>query len=183
MSKTKVITGKVRLSYPHLFTPAAAEGSTEEKYSASLIIDKGDTKTLNAINQAIEAAKEEGKANKWGGKIPGNLKLPLRDGDTDREDDEAYQDKMFVNATSKRKPGVVDQRKQKIEDETVIYAGCYVRASLNFFPFNANGNKGIAVGLNNIQKWADGEALAGGSSAEEDFDEIEIEETDLDDLI
>src|SRR5690606_35137469 len=109
---------------------------------------KSDTKTIKAIEQAIEQAKEEGKP-KWGGKVPGNLKTPLRDGDLEREDDEAYADSYFINASSKTAPGVIDQNKIKLTDSTTVYSGCYVRVSINFYPFNTNGNKGIAAGLNN----------------------------------
>ena len=105
---TKVITGKVRFSYANVFTPKTDESGTE-KYSVSIIIDKDDKKTLRAIERAIENAKKNG-ISKFGGKIPGNLKLPLRDGDIDRPDDENYQDCYFLNATSKDAPQVVDRR-------------------------------------------------------------------------
>lgn len=188
MSETKFVTGKVRLSYPNLFEAKSIEGS-DPKFSASLIIDKDDKVTLDKYKKALEAAIAEGEAklkNK-SGNIPKNLKKPLRDGDTDREDDPAYENKYFLNANSNRKPQCVDQRKQPIANPEDLYPGCYVRASLTLFAFNTNGNLGIAVGLNNVQKWAEGEPLAGGSSAEEDFDELDVEADDLigndDDLI
>ena len=89
-NSTKVVTGVVRLSYEHVWEPASVNGSNP-KYSVSLIIPKSDTKTIAAINQAIDNAIRDGAA-KFGGKIPpkGALKLPLRDGDTERED-EAYR--------------------------------------------------------------------------------------------
>ena len=118
--------------------------------------------------ETIEEAKEEGK-KKWGGTIPKKLKLPLRDGDEEREEDEAYQGHFFINANSTKKPGIVDADLNPIMDKDEFYSGCYGRASINFYPFDAAGNKGIAVGLNNLQKTEDGERLAGGSSAEDDF--------------
>ena len=106
----------------------------------------------------------------WGGKVPANLKLPLRDG-AEREDEaEEYVGKMFLNASSKTKPGIVDDNLNEILDPTQVYSGCYGRGSLNFYPFNSNGNKGIAVGLNNVQFLEDGEPLGGArASAEADF--------------
>lgn len=95
LNKTKVITGKVRASYAHIFEPHSMQEGQEAKYSISLIIPKSDTSTIKAIEQAIEAAKEEGKVSKFGGKVPANLKLPLRDGDTEREDDVNYQRRLF----------------------------------------------------------------------------------------
>ena len=138
------------------------------KYNISILIDKSDKKTIDKINAAIEEAKEEGK-KKWGGTIPKKLKLPLRDGDEEREEDEAYQGHFFINANSTKKPGIVDADLNPIMDKDEFYSGCYGRASINFYPFDAAGNKGIAVGLNNLQKMEDGERLAGGSSAEDDF--------------
>lgn len=167
VNDTKVITGKVRFSYAHVFEPASINGS-EEKYSVSIIIDKEDKKTISAIEKAVEAAKQAGMA-KFGGKIPGSLKLPLRDGDVDREDDEVYAGKMFINANAKTKPGLVDKKGRPIIDPTEFYSGCYGYASITFYAFNSNGNKGIACGLNNIMKTEDGEPLGGRSKAEDDF--------------
>lgn len=169
MSTTKVITGKVRFSYAHVFEPSAIEEGQEKKYSVSIIIPKKDTKTLNKIKEAIQAAAEEGKA-KFGGTIPKNYKNPLRDGDEEREDDENYAGCMFINANSTRKPGLVDADLNPIMDKDEFYSGCYGRSSVNFYAFNVSGNKGVACGLNNLQKLEDGERLGGGgASAEEDF--------------
>lgn len=176
---TKVITGKCRLSYVHLFEPAAAQEGGEKKYSVSLIILKSDKATLAKIKAAIEVAKEQGKNSKYGGKVPANLKLPLRDGDVERPDDEAYANSYFINATSKQKPGLVDKDLNPILDQADLYSGCYGRASINFFPFNTSGNKGVACGLNNVQKLAEGEALGGRSRAEDDFSDGVEDDDDL----
>jgi len=167
---TKVVTGKVRFSYVAVFQPKAMDEKSEPKYSVSIIIPKSDKATLDRINKAIEAAKVAGKAKLADktGKIPANIKIPLRDGDTDRPDDEAYADSFFINASSNRRPGVVDAQLNEIIAPEDFYSGCYGRASLNFYAFNANGNKGIAAGLQNLQKLAEGEPLA-GASAEQDF--------------
>ena len=173
-NSTKVVTGVVRLSYEHVWEPASVNGSNP-KYSVSLIIPKSDTKTIAAINQAIDNAIRDGAA-KFGGKIPpkGALKLPLRDGDTERED-EAYRDAYFINANSTTAPQIVDCSVQPILDRSEVYSGCYARVSINFYAFNSNGNRGIACGLGNIQKVRDGEPLGGKTSAADDF------ATDLDD--
>jgi len=163
----KVITGKVRFSYANVFEPKSINGS-EPKYSVSLIIPKEDKVTIDKIKAAIEVAKQEG-LSKLGGKIPANLKTPLRDGDIDRPDDPAYANSYFVNANSTIRPGIVDANLQPIIDSTEFYSGCYGRASIVFYAYNANGNKGIACGLQNLQKLEDGEPLGGRSRAEDDF--------------
>lgn len=167
---TKVVTGKVRFSYLHVWEPTSIEEGQEKKYSVSLIIPKSDKATIAKLNKAIEAAKEAGKA-KLGGKIPANLKTPLRDGDIERPEDEAYAGCLFLNANCKTKPGVVDKNLNPIMSQDDLYSGCYGRASVTFYAFNTSGNKGIACGLNNLMKLEDGESLGGRSTAESDFAE------------
>jgi hypothetical protein len=176
---TKVITGKVRFSYLHVFEPTAIDEGQEKKYSVSLIIPKSDKKTIAAINKAIEAAKEAGKTSKFGGKIPANLKTPLRDGDEERPDDEAYEGSFFLNANCKTRPGLVDKHLQPIMNQDDLYSGCYGRASVTFYAFNTSGNKGIACGLNNLMKLEDGESLGGRQTAENDFAEYAESADDL----
>lgn len=167
---TKVITGKVRFSYAHVFEPVTMAEGQDAKYQVSLIIPKSDLATLEKIEKAVEAAKVVGKDKiSKNGKIMPGLKMPLRDGDEERPDNPEYANSMFVNCSSKIKPGIVDKDLNPIMSQDEFYSGCYGRASINFYAFNNAGNRGIACGLNNLQKLADGEALAGGASAEEDF--------------
>ena len=171
---SEVVTGTVRLSYANVWTPRAANEGSEPKYSASIIIPKADTATVDAIKKAIEVAIQEG-VGKFGGKIPPRttLKLPLRDGDEERPDDEAYKNAYFLNATSKLAPGIVDKHVQPILDHSEVYSGVYARVSLNFYAFNTSGNRGVACGLGNIQKIRDGEPLGGKTAPSADFGSIE----------
>ena len=169
VNRTKVITGKnTRLSYFHGWEPVSINGGAE-KYSVSVLIPKDDTETINAINAAVDAAIEEGIA-KFGGKKPNKaaIKLPLRDGDEER-DDEAYKGCYFVNANSTTAPQIVDQQVNPIIDRNEVYSGVYARVSISFYAFNSNGNKGVACGLGNIQKVKDGEPLGGRTNAADDF--------------
>ncbi len=170
---TKVITGpKTRWSYANIWEPKSINGGTP-KYSVSLIIPKSDDKTLAKIKAAIEAAYQEGESKlKGNGKsVPAlsAIKIPLRDGDIERPDDPAYADSYFINANSASAPGIVDAKCEPILTRSEVYSGVYGRASINFYAFNSNGNKGIACGLNNLQKIKDGEPLGGKASAEDDF--------------
>ena len=169
VNPTKVVTGVVRLSYANVWEPKSINGGAE-KYSVSLIIPKADTKTLGAIQKAIDAAIYEGRG-KFGGKVPSKatLKLPLRDGDVDRPDDEAYTNCYFVNANSSSAPEIVDKSLNPVLNRSEVYSGVYARVSINFYAFNSNGNRGIACGLGNIQKVRDGEPLGGKTSASDDF--------------
>ena len=145
----KVITGPdTRWSYANVWEPKSINGGTP-KYSVSLIIPKSDTKTLTKIQAAI--------------------KTPLRDGDTERPDDPAYAGCYFVNANATSAPGIVDVDRNPILTRSEVYSGVYGRASITFYAFNSSGNRGIACGLNNLQKVRDGEPLGGKASAESDF--------------
>lgn len=165
-NNTKVIV-PCRFSYLHCWEPDSVNGG-DPKYSVSAIIPKSDTKTVNAIKAAIEQAKKD-SVSKWGGKVPANLKLPLRDGDIDRPDDEAYAGCYFFNANSRQAPQVVDSKVQPILDQSEVYSGCYGKISVTFYGYNSNGNRGIAAGLGNIQKLKDGESLGSRTSAADDF--------------
>ena len=174
INPTKVITGvNTRWSYVNAWEPKSINGGAP-KYSVSLIIPKSDTKTIEKIQAAIQAAYDEGQDKlKGNGKsVPALsvLKTPLRDGDAERPDDEAYADSYFINANSGTAPGIVDADRQPILDRSEVYSGVYGRASINFYAFNSNGNKGSACGLNTLQKFKDGEPLGGKSRAEDDFD-------------
>ena len=173
-----LVTGKVRLSYEHIWEPASINDS-DEKYSVSLIIPKSDTKTVKDIQNAVEQAKQDGKA-KFGGRIPANLKLPLRDGDIERPDDEAYKDCYFINCNSKEQPQIVDRKVKPILDRNEFYSGCYGRASISVYAYNVNGNRGIAASVNSVQKIRDGEPLGGRTRAEDDFEAYEDEDEDDD---
>ena len=170
---TKVITGvNTRWSYANVWDPKSINGGAP-KYSVSLIIPKSDTATVNKVKAAIQAAYEEGEAKlKGNGKtVPALsiLKTPLRDGDLERPDDATYANAYFINANSATAPGIVDADRNPILERSEVYSGVYGRASINLYAFNSNGNKGIACGLNNLQKLRDGEPLGGKSRAEDDF--------------
>ena len=178
----KVITGKdTRWSYCNVWEAKAINGGTP-KFSVSLLIPKTDTVTVKKIKAAIQAAYREGEA-----KLKGNgktvppltaIKTPLRDGDAERPDDPAYAGHYFLNANSATAPGIVDADCQPILTRSEVYSGVYGRASISFFAFNSSGNRGVACGLNNLQKIRDGEPLGGRASAESDFSDFDDEDDD-----
>ena len=187
VNPTKVVTGECRFSYANLWEAKAMDENSKPKYSVweaksinggtpkfsvSLIIPKSDTKTIEKVKAAIQAAYDEGKSKLSNGKsVPSlnSIKTPLRDGDIDRPDDEAYANSYFINANSIIAPGIVDADRQQILTHSEIYSGIYGRASITFYAFNTKTSRGIACGLQNVQKLRDGEPLGGHSSAEEDF--------------
>lgn len=178
---TKVVTGLVRLSYVQIFSKRSFTEGTDAKYSLCVLVPKKDTKTLKKIQAAMKSAAEEGISTKFNGKKPSNLHMPLRDGDEERADEAPeYKGMYFFNCKSDRKPGIVDKDCNEILDPDKVYSGCWGRVSVNFYPYSVNGNKGVAVGLNNVQKLKDDQRLGGAAaSAEDDFnDDFEFSEDD-----
>lgn len=174
---TLVVTGKdTRWSYANVWQPKSINGG-KEKYSVSLIIPKSDTKTVESVKKAIKAAYEAGefKLRDSKGNIPplDRIHNPLRDGDTDKPDDAAYKDSYFINAKSDNAPGIVDINKQDIIDTSEVYSGVYGRAAINFYAYNTNGSKGIACGLQHLQKIKDGPILGNRTKAEDVFDDLD----------
>ena len=125
MAKSQVVTGKVRFSYVNIFKSRSFTDSGEAKYSICLLIPKKDTKTIAKIEKALDDTKKKGIAEKWGGKLPKNLHLPLRDGDEERADEAPeYKGMYFLNATCREKPGIVDENGNEILDPSEVYSGC-----------------------------------------------------------
>jgi hypothetical protein len=179
ISETSVRLGEVRFCYANVFTPRANEDGTPGKYSVQVLVPKTDTQAVELIRAGVEAAKQQGVTSKWNGKMPpaSKLKLPLRDGDEEFPDAEEYRGMYFFNATSPadRAPGVRVLENGLISealDGEDFYSGCYGCITVGFFPYSSNGNLGVAAGLNNLIKTRDGEKLAGGHSAEEDFGDL-----------
>ena len=154
---TRVITGEdTRFSYPNVFEPRSINGG-EPQYDICLLIPKTDTATVNAIRASMEAAYRSGTGTLQGkGPVPpmDAIRLPLRDGDLERPDDPAYAGCWFMNARAdvNHRPGIVDAQAKPIQDRSEFYSGCYGRASVSFFVYNRNGNRGIGCRLNNLQK-------------------------------
>lgn len=178
---TSMIIGPARFSYLNALVAKAAPGSQKAKFSVCLLIPKKDKDLKKRIDAAIAAAVTAG-ADKLRGTKQAKWKMPLRDGDEERDDDENYAGHWFINASSDQKPGFVDKDRQPILDAEEIYSGMYGRASVNFYAFNTAGNVGIACGLNNLQKLKDGENLTGRKRAEDDFADGAVFEDEADDL-
>jgi len=179
ISETNIRIGEVRFGYCHLFTPRKKEDGSDDKFGCQILIPKSDTETVKLINEAIEVAKKNGVSTKWNGKLPPASKLttPLRDGDEENPDDDTYRDMWIMNASTglARKPGLrVLENGQLTEalDEEDIYSGMWGCATVSFFPYNSNGNVGVACALNNVVRTRHGERLAGGRTADQDFGDL-----------
>ena len=164
-----VITPEFRVSFPFVFRPQKAmEAGKDPKYAVTMLFPKGtDLSKLKAAANAVVAEKWGADKTKW----PKGMRTPFRDqGEKEFSGYEAGA--IFVTATSKQRPGVVDAQVQDIIDESQFYAGCYARATIRAFAYDQAGNRGVAFGLQNIQKLRDGEPLGGRSRPQDDFEPL-----------
>lgn len=181
-SATKIRIGEVTLSYAFLFHKRMNPDGTEGKYSTAVLIPKSNTQAVTLINEAVEAARQAGKTEKFGGKIPANIKTPLRDGDEEHPDDGHYAGMYFLNCSSDRKPDLKVLENGHLSDaldEDDVYSGAIGAITLTFYPYAVQGNKGIGCGLGNFVKTKDGERLSGGSTGAEDFADLTDEDDEL----
>jgi len=180
---TRVVTNKVRLSFPHLFEPYSIDGEQEAKYSVMLLIPKSDKATLKALRDAEAQAAENGKTSKFKNKAV-NAPSIIKDGDEDGSADD-YPEReghyyMTVSSNAKIRPGVVDRNVQPILDQSEVYSGTYAKVSVTAFPYTFGANKrGVSFGLNNVQVIGGGESLGGGKRAEEEFEALSDEDSNL----
>lgn len=185
--RVKVKLKNVIASYPNVFKPKEAEDGKKPKYSCSFLIDKSDKETVQALKDGIAQLRKEA-AVKWfkgnEAKIPSTFKNGLRDGE--EKDSEEYEGRYFVNTSSSTRPGVVDRKGNTLTEDgegaAEFYAGCKCHATVTLYLFEKDGNRGIAVGLNNIMKVGEGNRLAGKSSVNDDFaDELSSAENEAED--
>jgi hypothetical protein len=174
-----VVTGKVRLSYVHLFTPYARPNGGDPKYSTTILIPKSDIATKQRIDAAVNAAIQHGVAERFNGVRPPVIAIPVHDGDGVRPSDgmpfgEECKGHWVLTASSKDAPDVVDINLQAILSQTEIYSGVYARVSIRFFPYANSGKKGVGCGLGPVQKLEDGEPLGGRISAASAFGDAPV---------
>jgi hypothetical protein len=187
MSETRVVTGKVRLSFPNLFEPKQVNGEGDPKYSVMLLIPKSDTATVKALKEAEAQAAANGKTTKFKGKDL-NADSVIKDGDEDGSAEDYPERKghlyMTVSSSQKYRPGVVDRRVQPIMDQSEVYSGVYAKVSMTAFPYTYGATKrGVSFGLNNVQVLGGGDSLAGGKRADEEFEAVADDESGSDDSL
>lgn len=156
---TGIRIGEVRFSYARVLEP-----NDKGKYSCCILIPQEDEEALDLIEDAIEAAKQKGSDRFWKGKVPKDVRTPLRDGDEDHPEDDAFAGMMFLNASNNYQPKVVkkdDFGFENIDDPAEFYSGCWGAVTLEFYPYDNSGNRGVAVSLGNILKTRDDTRLAG----------------------
>lgn len=173
MSKIKM--QGVRLSFPSLFQFGSFGGNSTNKYEATFILDKDkDATTIEAINVEIKKLIKDS----FKGKSVGDDKICLKDGD-DSERAE-FQGMMSIKASTKKRPLIINQDKSPIvEEDNIIYAGCYVNAIISLWAQDNQYGKRINGQIEGIQFHSDGEPFGDSTSATvNDFDSFDDSDQD-----
>lgn len=179
----KIVLQNVRGSFVYLQAPRKKDNGDDGKYGMQILISKSDpqVKKLNTLIKKVlvEAVGEEAA------KKLGKFKLPMRDGDDER-DGEEYEGMYFMNANAARKPGLVNKNGEPadVDDiEEYCYSGAYFHASVNVYYFKAidGGKPGVALGLNNVMLRKKGERLDGSVSAVSEFEDFAGGDDDFED--
>jgi len=153
----KVLTPEFRISFPSVFEKAPQmdpKAKPEDaKYEITMLFPKNtDISKLRAL--AVEAAVKQWGADKT--KHPANLRNPVRDGE-EKSKNAGYAGHFFAKASTKRQPGIYNLQHEDIIDRELLYGGCYCRAQLTAYTYDFNGNRGVAFGMESLQKLRDGE--------------------------
>ena len=167
----KVITNRVRMSFLNWASPKKNELNGKDEFGAELLIPKSDEATI----KSIKIAMKEAIVAKFGDKIPGNLRNPLKDGDTATKADgsplaDYYKGHCFLRTKSNEQPGVIDSDNNKLTNANDFVSGDYGRASMTAFAYDTTANKGVSFYLQNLLFTDKGESFGGGrASASDDF--------------
>lgn len=167
---SNIVIKNVRLSYENLLEPRAANIGDEPTYGTAILIPKkladgSDNPLVDEIKKAISAEIAEGVVKKWGGKRPGNIRVPLRDGDDEKPTEESYAGMWFMNGkgpkAGKNPPLLLDAKGSQTYSSDVIYSGVNAHLQVNFYAYDSNGNKGVACGIASVMGLGTGEPLSG----------------------
>lgn len=177
MASKYVVTPVARLAFPALFTPQVNKQAPNAApmYGCTLLIPKNlvgkDKEAFDRIVALVtEAARDEFGDKLKDPKFRAALRNPVQDGDTKAEWD-GYAGHHFVRCKSKLQPTILGADNNPIDkmNQDRIYAGCYVRANINAFAYDSNGNRGVSIWFNAIRFEADGEPFSGRIDAERTF--------------
>jgi len=174
-ANTRIVVKDARMAYIHLLEPRAAAEGAEPKYSVTLIIPKTDEAGIATIKAAMKAAV----AKKFGDKPPKGLRNPLRDGDEKDGDSGEYmkgdefRGNWYLSASSKKPVRAQAGKARLPATEDHLQSGNYGAAELNFYGYDAAGNRGVAAGLNGVWITRKGEPLGSGAT---DWGVIEAED-------
>lgn len=149
--------------------------SKDGNYSLMLVFDGdediGDIKTIVQRAAIKKFGKDEVKRLMRRGKFS----LPWRDaGDYEEKYGEPFEEgKIMISAKSSSAPGVVDKHAKAMMKQQDFYPGCKARMSVYAHAFDTNGNQGVTLLLNNVQKIGEGKRIAGSRmDAEDEFEPV-----------
>jgi hypothetical protein len=172
-----------RACFVHLFEPYAMKEDKAKQYSITLSFDAEAvaSKELKNLKQACIAAAmaKFGKTEDEVKKLvkAGRLKMPWRDNAEYEEYGAPFNEPglfcAFKTSGDGQPPQIVDKSATPVMDRNKVYSGMFARVTYSPWGYDSNGNKGVTLILNNVQKTAEGERLAGRPDATDEFDAVD----------
>jgi hypothetical protein len=180
------LTPPGRVSFPELYQPKAAAPNATPKFSLLLMfklddMSEDEKNLLNAMKKAANDACVAEFGINIGKEYRGEpIASPFKK--SEKKPEYMPPGYIYVRLSGKKKPGVLDQAKQAIPEhaENGIYGGCWAHVSYGVYTYDINGNRGVAFGLNSIQKLRDDEPF--GSNPDDEFDVIEQPSSEADEF-
>lgn len=159
-----------RVSFPTLWVPKPYQNKPPQFSVVHLWPKDTDLSSLKAA--ARKAAIE-----KFGEKLPPNLKSPFRDGSEKAHLDGYGPGIIFMRSSSgeDKQPKILYGPKlEPVLDRSKIYAGCYCDAIVSpwVYDHKDSGSKGVSFNLLAIRFVRDGEAFGGGNADMDLFEEL-----------
>ena len=152
---TKVVIKDVIGSYVYL-REARENQNGEKDYSMQIILPKNHPQFGEKIKLSM-------------------LKIPLRDGDTEKENSPEYKNCYFFNAKAKKQPQIVNKYNEFASEKDLddyCYSGATFCVSVNFYAFDKNGNRGVSAALNAVMLRKQTERIDGSVNAQAEFGEF-----------
>lgn len=173
-TSARLVLPKVRLAFPAIFSPQAI-GDGEPAYGAKFPIDPASP-VVNQIEAIMLAVANE----KWGAKGGQILEVLKSKGDV------AFQQKPYTNKNGEPydgfenmfflstrnpdlRPGAFDANDQPTtQADGVIYGGCYVHASVEFWAQDNRWGRRLNCNLRGVKFAGEGARFGGTTAAKAD---------------
>ena len=158
-----IVTPEFRAAFISIFRATSMKNADGTDSPPKFSIRAAFPPTANLAPLKKEA--EQAAKDKWGDKMPKNLRSPFRLNEELENPVISIGDDWVIisfSANADRRPGIVDANRQDIIDDADVYSGAWYRAQVRAYAYDKAGNKGVSFGLQNVQKLRDDDPIGSG---------------------